>query len=187
MPTRWSDWVHAIISIRGSWLPGDPRGLRDHGHRIHSSGDYRRPPPAGEHAGLHRFARARARAPLVLPPALRRVVADALAEKLMAQHGTVRILAIGRVPGHMLLKTGNRDAKPLIGRAKQFASHRVRHALPGNIWAQGCHVVRIRNRSHYARVVAYIAQHEDDAAADWIHPDVRNAQVHDAMMRNTDV
>jgi hypothetical protein len=45
-------WRHVIISTRRSWLHGDAREFRSRRHRIHSLGDYRNIPPAGEHAGL---------------------------------------------------------------------------------------------------------------------------------------
>src|SRR5262249_17500638 len=51
MPAEGKLWRHVIISTLNSWLPGDPRGFRAVNHKIHSSGDYKNPPP-GEHAGL---------------------------------------------------------------------------------------------------------------------------------------
>ncbi len=56
MPTPGKCWWHNILSTHGSWLPGNPRGFRSRNHRIHSSGDYKNPPPLGEHAGLHRLS-----------------------------------------------------------------------------------------------------------------------------------
>jgi hypothetical protein len=175
MPARWDDWVHAIISTYGTWLPGDPRGFRDHDHRVHSSGDYKRPPPSGEHAGLHRYARERSGPEVVIPVVLRRPVAEALGEKLMSIGCPPRILAVGKVHGHILLRVGAADAKPIVGRAKQLASHRVRVELPGTIWAQGCNVVRIEGESHYRWVVGYIEKHRREGASVWIHPDLHRA------------
>jgi len=170
MPTRWSDWVHAIVSTYGTWLPGDPRGFRDHDHRVHSSGDYKHRPPPGEHAGLHRYAKKRTGPEVRIPSELRPVIVNALAEKLLAMKHPVRILAIGEVHGHILLRIGSGDAKPIVGRAKQFASHQVRDQLPGSIWAQGCHVVRIEDDDHYHWVVSYISRHDREGAAVWVHP-----------------
>ena len=31
-------WRHVILNLRHTWLPGDPRGFRNRGHRTHSSG-----------------------------------------------------------------------------------------------------------------------------------------------------
>jgi hypothetical protein len=44
-------WRHVIINTFCTWLHSDERGFRSRKHRIHSSGDYRRRPPKGEHAG----------------------------------------------------------------------------------------------------------------------------------------
>lgn len=172
MPTRWDNWVHAIVSTYGTWLPGDPRGFRDHGHRVHSSGDYKRPPPPGEHAGLHRYAKRRAGPEVVIPPALREPIAGAFAEKLIEVRCPPRTVAVGKVHGHALVRVGRANAKPIIGRAKQAASHRVRVELPGNIWAQGCHVVRIEDEGHYRWVIGYIERYAEEGAAIWVHPEI---------------
>jgi hypothetical protein len=136
MPTRWDDWVAVIVSTHGTWLPGDPRGFRDHDHRIHSSGDSKRPPPSGEHAGLHRYARRHADPEVVIPPELHPPVAETFGEKLLAIGCPPRILAIGKVRGHILFSVGAADAKLIIGRAKQLASHRVRDRLPDDLGAE---------------------------------------------------
>ena len=57
MPRPGMMWRHVIISTRRSWLHGDGRGFRSRGHRIHSSGDYKDPPPEGEHSGLLEYQR----------------------------------------------------------------------------------------------------------------------------------
>jgi hypothetical protein len=54
MPKPGMRWRHCVIGTHNSWLPGDPRGFRAIDHKIHSSGDYKNPPPEGEHSGLHR-------------------------------------------------------------------------------------------------------------------------------------
>lgn len=174
MPTdRWSSWAHVILGTRGSWLPGDPRGFRDHGHRIHSSGDYRCPPPPGEHAGLYRAALARCPEPLNLPEHLRPLIDKAFAAKCEAMGYPVRVLAVAARHAHALVRVGEIDAKPIVGRAKQAASHAVRGELPGSIWSQGCHVVRCRDESHYRAIVDYISRHareDNTGAALWTHP-----------------
>ncbi len=175
MSHNWSDWSHVIWSTRGAWLPGDPRGFRDHDHRIHSTGDYKAPPPPGEHAGLHRVARKLCPEEIHIPKHLRRTIADALGDKLLALERPPRIIAVARVHVHALVLAGATDVRPYIGRAKQAASHAVRSELPGRIWGQRCHPVRIRNEGHYRRVVDYIAAHSKQGAALWVHPDLRRA------------
>ena len=175
MAIDWTTWIHAIITTYGSWLPGDPRGFRDHDHRIHSSGNYKAPPPTDEHAGLYRFAEASTKTAVFLAHDVRDRVATALAEKLQSQHVKVRCIAVAGTHAHILACVGSQDAKPIIGRAKQAASHRVRDRLPGTVWAQGCHVVRVRDEAHYRSVVNYIARHAEDGACVWNHPDLRKA------------
>ena len=48
MPRPNKCWWHVTLSTYGSWLPGDQRGFRSRKHKIHSSGDYKNPPPASE-------------------------------------------------------------------------------------------------------------------------------------------
>jgi hypothetical protein len=52
IPLRWR---HIVCNTKCSWLPGDDRGFRSREHRIHSSGDYKNPPPKNEHEGLRRY------------------------------------------------------------------------------------------------------------------------------------
>jgi len=164
MPEHWSDWVHAICNTRGSWLPGDPRGFRSRHHRIHNSGDYRTPPPAGEHHGLYRSAQSRAAPMIRLSQQEQVIVANAFAAKLTAMDLMPSTLAIDEIHMHCLVRVGTCDAKVLIGRAKQHASHAVHSLRPGRIWSQGCHVVRVRDASHWESVRRYILDHAHKGA-----------------------
>lgn len=87
------------------------------------------------------------------------IVAHAFAAKLTAMDLTRSALAIDEIHLHCLVQTGPCDAKVLIGRAKQHASHAVRSLRPGRIWSQGCHVVRVRDASHWSAVRRYILDH----------------------------
>ena len=175
MAWDWFDWVHVVWSTRGHWLPGDPRGFRSHGHRVHSSGDYRAPPPAGEHAGLYRSSKVKCPNEVAIPAHLRPSVAEALGVKLLAIDMPPRLIAVARVHVHALVRAGPIDVRPFIGRAKQAASHAVRDELPGRLWGQRCHPTRIRSREHYREVIEYIAHHATEGAALWEHPDLRRA------------
>ena len=79
---NWRAWAHVVTSTRGQWLPGDRRGFRSRQHRVHSSGDYRRPPPPEEHEGLRRVAEAISTGPVFLATVHRRVVVEAIQAKL---------------------------------------------------------------------------------------------------------
>lgn len=171
------NWVHAIFTTHGSWLPGDPRGFRSRAHRIHSSGDVRCPPPAGEHEGLYRAVVAMNVHAVEIPEHLRLCVANALVGKCELQGANVRIAAVARRHVHMLLRVGSADAKVIVGRAKQYASHAIRREMPGKIWADGCNVVRIDSESNYRSVVDYITCHQaEEKAALWVHPRYRGQE-----------
>jgi hypothetical protein len=167
---QWADWVHVIVVTYGTWLPGDRRGFRDHGHRIHSSGTRASPPPPGEHVGLHRYSMSIVGEEVHVAQDLRLQLVAAIVGKLEACSVPVRIAAMCKTHGHVLARVGRVDAKPIVGRAKQAASHAVRHRMPGSIWAQGCHVVRIGSEEQYRAVVEYIAAHREDGGAVWEHP-----------------
>jgi hypothetical protein len=64
-------WRHVTISTRSSWLPGDERGWRSRGHKRHSSGNYKKPPPTVEHEGLREYVKKRAMQTVKIPWNLR--------------------------------------------------------------------------------------------------------------------
>jgi hypothetical protein len=172
MSTDWRAWVHIMASAHGQWLPGDPRGFRSRDGRIHSSGDYKEPPPPEEHAGLHYYARSTSAKPTTFPAEVRRALVDALVEKLARMDIPSRIIAVNETHAHGLIRVGEEDAVAVFGRAKQLASHRVRDRLPGTIWGEGSHPVRIRDFGHYRHVVQYIWEHHLDGGEVWEDPAV---------------
>ncbi len=161
-----------MCSTRGHWLPGDPRGFRDHDHRIHSTGDYKRPPPPGQHAGLYRYARQHSQKTVYLTIDQRAVAGESIVSKFDLMGFPVRVIAVGATHVHAAVRLANIDAKPIFGRAKQFASHQLRKELPGTIWGEGCHPVRIKSEEHYREVVVYILDHAKEGAWTWEHPRV---------------
>lgn len=100
-------------------------------------------------------------------------IAVAVAEKLHALNRRVRIISVSASHAHILADVGPDDAKPLVGRVKQAASHRVRRTMPGRVWSQGCFIDRVNTESAYRNVVNYIARHEDEGAAIWVPPKLR--------------
>jgi len=151
-------------------LPGDERGFRNHGHRVHSSGDYRHLPPEEEHKGLRHYASRIAGDPVEIPEGLRVIVADCVAEKLERINCPTRIVAVTRTHVHALVRCEG-DVMRAAGRAKQYASHQVRAALPGNIWGQRSKIVRIKDERHFRWVIRYIADHVNESGAIWEPPD----------------
>jgi len=87
MPSPGQRWYHIILNTRGTWLPGDPRGFRSQSHKIHSSGDYKHPPPKGEHAGLHHYSKMISGPPVSLKESLIRIAINTCAEPRMEMRG----------------------------------------------------------------------------------------------------
>ena len=97
-------WFHIQWSTFGAWLPGDPRGFRNHKHRVHSSGDYRNPPPEGEHAGLLRYAiNAMHRDPVALSEDEREVARNAVVLKATMIGVDLACVSVCRKHVHVLL------------------------------------------------------------------------------------
>lgn len=169
MPHPGKRWYHIILNTRGTWLPGDPRGFRTRKHRVHSSGDYKHPPPQGEHAGLHEHTHRISSPPVIINPSLRPIVGQALLHKLQTQTHPVIAICVGSNHAHLLaeLPDDRERVKHLAGTWKQAASHRVRTDLPGKLWASGCDPIPIRDKSHHTRTFQYILRHEREGAWVW--------------------
>jgi REP element-mobilizing transposase RayT len=167
MAVRWNDWAHVMWSTRGQWLPGDPRGFRDHDHRVHSSGDYRRPPPRGEHAELLARSRALLAARVVLSEDQRRRAGLVLVASFERQRVAVRAIAVAATHVHALIRVGQTDARAAVGVAKQRASCALHEIDVARKWGQRCHIVRVRDQSHYRAIVGYVLQHAAQGAWAW--------------------
>src|SRR5689334_1535924 len=121
MRKRATMWRHVIISTRRSWLHGDARGFRTRGHRIHSSGDYKDLPPEGEHAGLLKYHRERARGAMIkIPRALRGEVGLALLRAVLLAGCRVLVIAVTQKHAHLLveLPRARVKAKAIVGKWK---------------------------------------------------------------------
>jgi len=169
MPTAGKQWHHIILNTRGSWLHGDPRGFRSRRHRKHSSGDYKSPPPTGEHAGLHRLIKSQSRAAIRLPRDLWPTIGQAIITKATSQNHRLLVLSVDVHHAHLLveLPTDRRSVKRIVGSWKQRASHAVRNRLPGEIWSKSCDPIRVRDREHQQRVYRYVLEHVEQGAWVW--------------------
>ncbi|MBL8746196.1 MAG: hypothetical protein JNK58_07555 [Phycisphaerae bacterium] len=165
-------WAHVMTSTLGHWLPGDPRGFRDHGHRVHSSGDYKNPSPDGEHAGLHHYARSILRNEVSLTEPQRARLGKSLLEKLERMGTAVAVLAVGARHVHGLIRVGTADAVEVFGRAKQFASHQIRAEIPGKLWGASSHVERIHDGAQFVSALKYITRHRAEGAWVWENPEI---------------
>ncbi len=169
MPQPGLRWWHVILGTRGSWLPGDPRGFRSRGHRIHSSGDYHDSPPADEHAGLHTYQRRRAAAAVLVSSELRRMVGQGLLAALQKKDHRCLAIAVDATHTHMLLELHVDVARVtrLVGYLKQTSSRAVSNHLPGHVWARGGRPIPIGDRGHQMRVYRYILRHAENGAWVW--------------------
>ncbi len=169
MPHSGHLWYHIIINTRGTWLPGDPRGFRNRNARVRSAGDYKHPPPPDEHVGLHHYQRQRSGTAVRIPSHLFHTVCHALVNKVRSQDHHLLAVSVDAIHAHLLVELPRDRAavKRMVGRWKQAASHALRHALPGRVWADGCDPQVIRDREHQRRVYRYILDHRKRGAFTW--------------------
>jgi len=121
-------WWHLILTCRGQWLPGDPRGFRSRDHRLHSSGDYKHRPPDGEHEGLHHTMQKRSADAVLIPEHARQPLGAAMLHKATNIEAPCLTLAVGPSHTHMLIALANDwdTVKRDTGRLKQAGSHAIR-------------------------------------------------------------
>lgn len=167
------DWAHVVTSTRGHWLPGDARGFRNRGARAVSTGHYKDPPPAHEHAGLRRYASGLLGTQVALTPDQRQRVGVALCDKLSSMGIELAILACGAMHTHLILRVGRDDAIALVGRAKQFASHQLRAEIPSKLWGASSHPERIASGNRFWESARYVADHAKAGAWVWMDDRVR--------------
>jgi REP element-mobilizing transposase RayT len=169
MPEPGMLWRHFIINTFGTWLHGDQRGFRSRKHRIHSSGDYRHPPPLGEHALLHEHHDLRARDEVRIERDLRRTIGQAILCSLLDKHYRLLALAVGKVHTHGLVELPENipTVKAIIGEAKRVSSRAVRDQLPGNVWAAGGTFKIVTDDAHLARANDYVLYDQGPDAWTW--------------------
>ncbi|MFO0965246.1 MAG: hypothetical protein U0793_06630 [Gemmataceae bacterium] len=163
MPQEGKRWRHIVISTVNSWLPGDARGFRTKEHKIHSSGDYKNPPPKGEHVGLWAFSKDISGEPVVIPAAARPVAGKAILKKLRQLGHEVLAIAVAGMHAHLQveLPEDKPEAKQVIGQCKVAASHAIRQTLPGRVWARDGSFKSIKDSAHQRNVFNYILSQQD--------------------------
>jgi REP element-mobilizing transposase RayT len=156
-------WRHVIISTVNSWLPGDPRGFRTLHHKIHSSGDYKNPPPPGEHAGLHRYSDEISKDAVIIPWDLRAIVGKKLVEKLKQMEYRVLAVAVAGMHSHMLAELPEDvvATRKIVGQCKSASSHAIREHLPGRVWGHLGKFKPVRSTKHQRNTYHYILEQED--------------------------
>jgi hypothetical protein len=91
-----------MLGTYASWLPGDERGLRNRAHRIHSSGDYKHPPPEHEHKGLREYNEGRAGETVEIPWQSRLRLAQIIAQLLRDAGYRVLVVSVSQCHVHFL-------------------------------------------------------------------------------------
>jgi hypothetical protein len=164
-----SIWYHVVWNTLSSWLPGDPRGFHNRDHRVHSSGDYKHPPPPGEHEGLLRYNESRAREKVILPYALRPRICEGICDAMARRSIACVALSVGceHVHGLMALSSLYKEAQTLVGKLKNVASLAVRNELPGSIWSRGCNCKPVTSNEHWAATEDYILNKQEGGTFVW--------------------
>ncbi|MCE5327636.1 MAG: hypothetical protein LLG01_14615 [Planctomycetaceae bacterium] len=158
-----------IISTLNSWLPGDARGWRSYRHKRHSSGDYRNPPPPGEHAGLLKYCKDRSGQPLVIPRSIRATVGKAMIDTLIARGHRVLAISVSGQHSHLLVELPDdlTAIRRIIGDAKSRSSLAIRQQMPGRVWSARGTYLRIENRRHHVCTFDYILTQQSEGAWTW--------------------
>jgi len=163
-----------VIGTLRSWNFGDPRGFRSRGHRIHSSGDYKNPPPKVEHEKLREYHVKRHAAPRVeIPQHMRKKIGAAFVRKLVALKYRVIAASVGAKHAHFLVELPDdyRKERAVIGKAKNISSYVVRNELPGRIGGAGGRFRLIKDRKHHENVFFYISKRQERGAWTWTFRD----------------
>lgn len=169
----WRGWYHVTSNTYGTWLPGDPRGWRDRGHRIHVDGDYKHPPPAGCHDSIRKRADSLlTQRPVHLNEPQRALAGRALVEMLSWHAIQVLACCVDGIHFHILTRFSDGEVRPHIGRAKKHATFKLRDTgSSGKVWESGCHVEPVNDRQHQVNVFHYICRHQEKGAWLWTFRD----------------
>ena len=163
MPQPGMRWRHVVISTHNSWLPGDPRGFRAKNHKIHSSGDYKNPPPEGEHSGLNHYAKNISGAPVIIRHDQREKAGRAILKKLQKLNLRILALSVSATHSHWLaeLPADIRKVRAIAGQCKTASSHAIRDKLPGQVWGHRGKFKPIDEPEYQKRVYRYILNQKD--------------------------
>jgi hypothetical protein len=164
-------WQHIMIATHASWLHGDERGFPSRDHRIHSTGDYKNPPPKGEHRGLREYQLAQSKQPIDFDVNLSVLITEQFVLKMRSLDFRIIACATAKRHLHALAELANNyeGMKRVIGKCKQKCSHAARYLLPGRIWSAGAEYVRIKDPSHFENSYDYIRFKQEPGAIIWSH------------------
>jgi hypothetical protein len=173
MPKPGMTCRQVIISTKSSWLPGDERGWRSRGHKRHSSGDYKNPPPKNEHEGLRRLAQEQSQKVVEVPWGLRARLGVELVRQFIERGYRVLCGSVSKRHSHLLveLPIDLAATKRIVGLCKGASSHAVRDVMPGNLWSEGAKYELIVDESHHHNVYEYILYKQGPGAFTWSFQD----------------
>lgn len=174
MPRPGHVWWHVMWHTYGTWLPGDPRGFRDRHGRIESHGDYKRPPPKGEHEGLNRYAKRVSKDEVVLTTReLRREVCDVLLQTVQLLDYRVIVITVCRVHVHLVVELprdfSERDAA--LTKIKTKSSARVINKPAMRLWARKWKAILIHDAAHRDQELIYVRDRQGPYNCTWTHRD----------------
>ncbi len=165
----WNNWYHCTGNTYGTWLPGDHRGWRSRRHRVHVQGDYKSPPPTGEHDKLHEQSkRSMKRYPVYVDPVAQRIACDAIVDKLLEKDIEIAACAVDDHHFHVIGRFDDRRPRHWIGLAKKNSAWAVRSpglTGQGGIWAVRGQCKPITDEAHFRGAVAYVLGHGKRGAA----------------------
>ena len=173
MPKPGMLWRHLVINTHGTWLHGDKRGFRSRGHRIHSSGDYKNPPPPEEHAGLRRYHKQRCPTEVTIRRHLRPVIGRMIAMYFLSERYRVLCVVVGKVHAHagVELPQPLPTVKRIVGEAKRCSSCAVTTEMPGTVWSANGEFVPVYDRDHLQAAYEYDLYKQGSGAWSWSYRD----------------
>jgi hypothetical protein len=158
-----------MIGTYCAWLPGDHRGFRSKNHKIHSSGDYKNPPPTYEHDGLRRYHRERHPEPVEIPYEARRLVAGAIAKVLVDLGYRVLVVSVSERHAHFLadLPVDLKKFTRIVGLCKSQSSRAIKHVRPGRVWARDDTHILVKDRRQRKNCYLYLRDKQGPGAVAW--------------------
>lgn len=161
-------WYHIIITVYGGWLYGDARSFRTRHHREHIIGDYKSPPPPGLYKEkARRSRRLMKQGAVIIEKRWRSLIGMALWQEFTRRGNWILAIAVSGQHVHLLVKLRKAKRRGDTGRAKRFATLKVRRrGWKGKLWGVRDKNLRIRNRMHQVHAFRYIVAHADEGA--WI-------------------
>ncbi len=166
-------WFHMTAHTYGAWLHGDPRGFRTRHHREHIEGDYKNPPPPGTYDDELEHSRASmTQATVILSEAWRKIVGEAVRDRLLQLGAEVIAVAMSATHAHVLAKLPEDSPRNWMGYAKRHAWFVARDlGWKAKLWATRSHALPIEDRGHQENTFFYIARHRKEGAWVWTFRD----------------